>query len=187
MKNPFLIGDTIYLRPLEHEDASLIQPWVNDPDVSRFLLVHLPMNKQVEERFIDAMSRSENDIVLVIVRIQDDVPVGLTGFHQIQQKNRNAVFGINIGDKECWGQGYGTEATGLMMQFAFDKLNLNRITLHVFEFNDRAHHVYKKLGFQEEGVLRQDHYCEGQYWDTIIMGMLRDEWRELMLASQGTV
>ncbi len=178
MINPFLTGQEVYLRPLERADARIVQPWVNDPEIGRYLLIYRPFNLQAEEEFIDKVNHSDADICLLIARTSDDQAIGVTGFHQLNFKNRHAVFGINIGDKQCWGKGYGTEAGYLMMDYGFNTLNLNRVMLQVFEYNERAIHVYEKIGFQQEGILRQEHYRDGQYWDTIVMGLLRSEWEE---------
>jgi RimJ/RimL family protein N-acetyltransferase len=175
MNNPFLIGDKVYLRALERADAPTLLPWFNDPDVRRFLLGYRPLNLQAEERFIDQIADDAHAVGLLIVRRDNDQLIGATGFKQINWKNRNAEFGINIGDKSCWGQGYGTEATALMIDYGFGTLNLHRILLQVFEYNPRAAHVYEKLGFKKEGVLRQEHFRDGRYWDTIVMGLLREE------------
>src|SRR5262249_47408000 len=100
-----------------------------------------------------------------------------TGLHRIDFKERHAAFGITIGDKAEWGKGYGTETTRLLVEHAFEILNLNRVWLHVYEFNERGIRTYERVGFQKEGVLRQDHFHEGRYWSTIIMGILREEWQ----------
>jgi RimJ/RimL family protein N-acetyltransferase len=176
MKNPYLIGSTVYLRPLEREDASTLVPWFNDPEVTRTLLRYLPMNLHAEEQFIERIYQDDKQIVLGIVRRDDDRLIGTTGLHQIRHKDRNTGFGIVIGDKESWDKGYGSEATALLVRYAFETLNLNRVWLHVFEENARAVRTYEKAGFRREGVLRQDHYHGGRYGNTVVMGLLREEW-----------
>ncbi len=176
MKNPFLVGQKVYLRPLERADAPALVPWFNDPEVLRTVARHRPINLQEEEAWLERTQGSEHDLGLGIVPRATDQLVGVTGLHQMDFKNRHAAFGIIIGDKENWGKGYGTEATGLLIQYAFDTLNLNRVWLHVYEFNERGIRAYEKVGFRREGLLRQDCYREGRYWNTIVMGILREEW-----------
>ena len=176
MKNPYLIGTKIYLRPLEREDATHLVPWFNHPEVTRMLLTYRPLNLRAEEEFIDKALQNEHGLVLGIVVQGSDRLIGGTGLHQIDFKNRHAGFGITIGEKEEWGKGYGTDATRLMVQHAFETLNLNRVWLHVYEYNQRGIRAYEKVGFRKEGVLRQDTYREGRYWDTIAMAILREEW-----------
>jgi RimJ/RimL family protein N-acetyltransferase len=177
--NPFLIGARVYLRPLEHEDARLFVTWLNDPEVRRTLMTYRPINLRAEEEWLDKVVQSEHDLVLGIAIQATDKLIGATGLHRMDFKARQAAFGISIGEKTEWGNGYGTEATRLMVQHAFDTLNLNRVWLHVYEHNERGIRTYEKVGFQREGVLRQDRYQDGRYWDTISMAILRKEWETL--------
>ena len=112
----------------------------------------------------------------MIVAREGDVPLGMTGLHKIDPRHRHAEFGIMLGDPDRWGQGHGSEATRLMVRYGFETLNLHRIWLHVYEDNARGIRAYEKAGFRKEGVLRQDCFREGRYWDTIVMGLLREEW-----------
>ena len=182
MKNPFLIGVKVYLRPLEREDAPLLVPWFNDPEVTRNLRRYRPQTLRDEEAFLDKVTQSEHDVALGIVVRATDRLIGVTGLHQIDFKNRHSCFGILIGEKAEWGKGYGTEATALIVKHAFETLNLNRVWLQVYDDNARARRSYVKVGFREEGVLRQDCYREGRYWDTIVMAVLRQDWECVTLA-----
>lgn len=176
MKSPFRIGTKTYLRPLERADAPRIVPWLNDPEITRTLSVHRPLNLQNEEEFIAKVANSEHDVVLCIVVKESDAFIGVTGLHEIDFKNRHANFGISIGEKTEWSKGYGTDATSLMVQYAFETLNLNRVRLLVYDNNPRARRVYERVGFKPEGILRQERFAEGRYWDTVTMAILREEW-----------
>ena len=100
------------------------------------------------------------------------------GIHQVNWKDRLGVCGIMIGEKNYWGKGYGTEAIELLMEYAFKTLNLNRIELMVYDFNQRAIHCYEKLGFIREGLKRQAVFINGGYHDILIMAILQQEWNE---------
>lgn len=175
MRNPYLIGAHVYLRPVEADEATRIVPWFNDPEVSRFLRRYRPLSVTEEVEFLQKLRGSDTELVLGIALRETDDLIGTIGLNNIDARNRHAAFGIGIGDKQYWGKGYGTEATGLIIRHAFQTLNLNRLWLHVYEFNTRALRVYEKLGFQIEGRLRQDAFRDGRYWDTIVMGVLREE------------
>jgi RimJ/RimL family protein N-acetyltransferase len=178
MKNPFLIGTNVYLRPLERADAPRIVPWFNDPEVTATLERYRPLDLQEEEAFIERAYRSEHDLPLGIALRETDQLIGVTGLHQIDPRNRHATFGICIGEKSEWGKGHGTEVTALMVAYAFRELNLNRVWLRVYEQNRSGIRAYEKVGFRREGVLRQDRFHEGRYWDTFVLGILRQEWLE---------
>ena len=180
VKNPFLIGTKIYLRPLEREDAPLFIPWVNDAEVTRTLeALYRPINLQTEVEFIERLYKSEHDVVFGIAVRETDALIGVTGLHQMDFKNRRVVFGIFIGEKSAWGKGYGTEATALITGYAFATLNMNRVGLEVYEDNERGIKAYERVGFKREGILRQMMYREGRYWNVIIMSILREEWEAL--------
>ena len=179
MQCPFLIGPTTYLRPLEKGDAPVITPWFNDAEVTRFLLRVRPMSVAAEEAFIAGVNADPMEMILGVVVRETDRLIGTTALHKTDIRNRHTMFGIVLGDKAAWGKGYGTEVTRLMVRYAFETLNLNRVSLHVFENNPRGVRAYEKAGFRIEGRLRQDCFREGRYWDTIVMGILREEWRRV--------
>ena len=133
MKNVFLAGTKVCLRPLDRADAPLFVEWVNDPQVTRTLLLYRPMTLEAEEEFLTNVTKSDKDIVLGIVARDSDALIGIAGLHQIDFKDRHAAFGIFIGEVSEWAKGYCTEATSLMVQYAFETLNLHRVWLHVLK------------------------------------------------------
>ncbi len=179
MQNVTAVGSRIYLRPLTREDAAAVVPWVNDSEVTRTLAIgSAAVDRQTEEVFIEKMNASGHDALFGIVVQRTDQLVGSAGLHQIDFRHRRASFGIMIGEKRAWGKGYGTEATALVVDYAFRQLHLNRVQLHVYEYNPRGIRVYEKVGFQREGVLRQEHFYDGRSWDTLVMAMLRENWEK---------
>jgi RimJ/RimL family protein N-acetyltransferase len=179
VNNPFLIGFKIYLRPLERDDARTVMGWLNDPEVRRTLQVYRPISLKAEEEFIDKLGQNDNAVTLGIAVKATDKLIGVTGLKDIDFKNRHAGFGIALGEKDEWGKGYGTEATRLIVGHAFGTLNLNRVWLHVYQDNERGLRTYQRVGFKQEGLLRQEIYRAGRYWDTILMSILRQEWEEI--------
>jgi UDP-4-amino-4,6-dideoxy-N-acetyl-beta-L-altrosamine N-acetyltransferase len=173
MPPAFLSGTHVYLRALERADAPTILPWVNDQQVIQHLLIHKPMNLAAEEAFIDAVNRSDHDVAFGICETTTHELIGVAGLHRVDAKNRHAMFGIFIGAAAHRGKGYGTEVTAMAVRYAFDTLNLHRVWLHVYEDNKGAIRAYEKVGFKTEGVLRQDSFRRGRYWNTVTMGVLR--------------
>jgi RimJ/RimL family protein N-acetyltransferase len=177
LKNPFLIGKQIYLRPLEPSDAAIMQPWMNDPEVSRNLGSYRPASLKFELDFIERTAASTTDIALGIVSSDDDRLLGTAGLMQIDWKNRSALFGISIGERADRGKGHGTEAARLIVALAFERLNLNRVGLVVYEFNQAGIRSYERVGFRREGVLRDYVFVDGRYWNAHTMAILRAEWK----------
>jgi RimJ/RimL family protein N-acetyltransferase len=177
---PQINGQRVALREFRLEDIPVIQAWVNDPEIIRFLSWGIfPQTLRETERFVEAQMSGEDPMnrALVISLYEDEQCIGTTGCHNIDWRSRSAEFGIVIGKLDYLGKGYGTEATELVLDFSFNELNLHRVYLHVFDFNLRAIGAYQKCGFVEEGRLRDAFFREGNYHDIVVMGILEEEHR----------
>jgi RimJ/RimL family protein N-acetyltransferase len=174
-----LEGRLVNLRPLEPGDLERVFTWINDQETIRFLAARYPISMSEEERWLTNQPAAGFANMRLAIETKDGVHIGNCGLHEGQAENRKASLGIVIGDKDYWSNGYGTDAIVTLLRFGFHEMNLNRIWLHVYEFNERAIACYKKCGFVEEGRLRQNAFTEGRYWDTITMGILRSEFDAL--------
>ena len=178
-----LRGKSVLLRPVKRSDISYFLKWFNDPEVIQYLELYLPMTEMSEEKFIEELgtTRAKSDVILVIeaVGANSTRPIGNCGLHDINSKDHKAIFGIVIGEKDHWNKTYGTEAAQLLINYGFQQLNLHRISSSAFSFNERSIKLHKKLGFHEEGRLRQAMFKNGQYHDLVLFGILREEWRGL--------
>ena len=186
-----IVGERVRLRPIEKDDLLRFVEWFSDPGVRRYVAMYLPLGSAQEEKWYERnLDRGPEQSWALEVRSPEDEEVwtliGSCGFHEIHWRTRAAEFGIAIGDREYWGRGYGTDAVQALVRWGFETLNLNRIYLRVFADNPRAIRSYEKAGFVKEGTLRQDEYHEGQYVDTVVMGVLREEWLAARPASIGT-
>ena len=100
--------------------------------------------------------------------------IGGCGIQNVNWLSRVALVGIMIGDKDYWGKGYGTDAMKTLVTFIFNNMNINKIRLSTFSFNERAIKSYKKCGFTVEGVLKNEIFKDGKYYDEIIMSIFKD-------------
>jgi len=179
-----LVGKKCILRALEPKDADELIKYVNDWEVRQYLQVFIPLTKTDEINFIENVRTQMialKEFVFGIEVIPEKKLVGTTGLHKVDWKNKNAEFGIAIWNKNYWGKGIGTEATQLLLKYAFEELGFHRIYLRVFGFNLRAIKCYEKVGFKQEGILRETLWRDGKWHNTIIMGILEHEYRELYM------
>ncbi len=172
-----LTGKKVILRPLSLKDAPNFCRWLADPEVTQFLEIHdLPKPSLKEERdWIKQAQVAKNKISFSIDTIKHQ-HIGTVSLDKISEYHKRVSFGIFIGDKEYWGQGYGTEAVKLILDYGFRKLRLHRIYLSVIAFNFRAQKAYKKVGFKFEGKFRQHMYRNGAWHDLLWMGVLQEEY-----------
>jgi len=174
-------GERIRFRAAEREDLPTFVAWINDPEVRAGISLYLPMSMASEEKWFENMLERHPDEQPLVIEARHGKgwkTIGNCGFFDINSHYRSAEFGIMIGEKSMWNQGYGTEAVKLLLRHGFETLNLNRIMLRVFENNPHAIRTYEKAGFTHEGRLRQAHYTKGQYVDVLLMSVLRSEWKE---------
>lgn len=171
-----LEGSLVRLRALERADAERAHRWMNNAQVREFLHgMRYPVSTEDEERWIEGAASSSFSRVVLAIETKEGVHIGNVELRGVSAEDRHGELGIVIGEKEYWGEGYGTDAIVTLLRFAFGVMNLHRVWLTTGEDNPRAIACYRRCGFQEEGRLRQDRYLGGRYWDTIVMGVLREE------------
>lgn len=175
----YIRGGKIYLRPFETADVDfLYESTNNDLQGRKFTGTQSSFQKRTVEDYIQKDANDDTRVSFAIVKLQDDRMVGEVVLNDINRNNRCANFRIWIADRDI-GNGYGTEATVLALDYGFGMLNLHRIELDVYEINKRAIHVYEKAGFRREGVKRQSWYFNHEYLDTVVMGILEEEFRRI--------
>ena len=172
-----LTGQLIHLCAVDPDrDAEIIARWSRDSQFWR--LAHTEpaypelarqRKQRIEDRGLDLKG-------FAIRLLADERLIGLIGLYTIFRPHREAFMGIHIGERDFWGKGYGTDALRALLHYAFDELNLQRVSLSVLEGNARAMRSYEKCGFHYEGRERQVWTYDGRRWDEIYMGLLREEW-----------
>ena len=173
---PKLTGPRRYLSPMTAEDAELYTQWLNDQVVTEGLAVATKNITLAGEREYIAKGAVEHSYS-VVARDTNRL-IGNVALVDLDYQERTAEIGVFIGDRDYWGQGYGAEAMGLLMAYAFDVLNIRNIWLRVFDFNQRAITSYLRLGFREVGRRRMAVRRRGREYDMVFMDILDEEFRE---------
>jgi len=182
MKQDLLSGEVVRLvAPNPETDAEYLARWARDSEYLRLLdfdpARQWSIKKHKEWLEKDLVETEKSDNFFFMVRtLADDRLIGLVGLDGILWNHGTAWVGIGIGEREYWGKGYGTDAMQTILRYGFDELNLHRVSLSVFEYNQRAIRSYEKAGFVIEGRIRQCLRRDGRRWDLIFMGILREEW-----------
>ncbi|KIG19360.1 Spermidine N1-acetyltransferase [Enhygromyxa salina] len=165
------------MRRPEPRDIPAILRFKNDPEVAAALGGFSTGYSQADgEDWLARRQSRSDELVHAIATIQDDTCLGHVGLYQIDHRIRSAEFAIMLGEKSAWGKGIGGAVTRWMVDFGFAQLNLNRVFLSVLASNQRAHRLYTRIGFVQEGVLREAQFKNGQYHDVVCMSVLRKEW-----------
>jgi len=171
-----LMGEKVRLWALEREDLIKFCIWTNDPSVVYLTGLH-PMPKSFAETqaWYEMAMRNPAQRTFAI-KTHDCEHIGIVELMDIDLRARRCELGIFIGDGNYINKGYGREAVKLTLDFVFKQLNINKVAVRVLDYNAKAIEFFKKIGFKEEGLLRQDYFADGKYYDIHVMGLLAGEW-----------
>ncbi|MEU0391792.1 GNAT family protein [Streptomyces sp. NPDC006208] len=172
------LGDLVKLRAMGPSDAEALWRWNHDPDVMRWMDDTYPQSlAQVEKWMTERARNTYADVLFGIEVLGDGKLIGLVALHGAEPEKGCAELDIYLGEKDSWGGGYATDAMRTACRYGFDDMRLHKITLTVVTENHAAHRVYEKVGFVDEGRLRQVFRREGQWYDMFTMGLLEGELR----------
>jgi RimJ/RimL family protein N-acetyltransferase len=164
------------LRAVEEGDLAHIHRWWNDRRVQRFQTLHRqPVSLAVTERWYRDAGNDPRQLRLLIEEKESGRPIGTIDLFDIRPPDGVAELAIMIGDVEAWGQGFGPEAVGAMLDLAFNHLGLRKTLLRAMAYSQGAIDAYQGQGFVVEGTLRQQVFWDGDYHDQILLGVLREE------------
>ncbi|HPH95441.1 MAG TPA: GNAT family protein [Anaerolineaceae bacterium] len=176
MEDKIYKGKLVRLAIQQKDNVKAYERWNLDSEYAR-LADSDPSYLWSRQQMAEWIDKEEDCQVSFNIRtLADDKLIGGVGLWISDWASRNAWVGIGIGEREYWGKGYGTEAMRLIVRFGFRELNLNRISLDVFGYNERAVRSYEKVGFKVEGRMREWINRAGVRSDLIYMGLLRREW-----------
>jgi diamine N-acetyltransferase len=180
-----IAGERVALGPLRRDQFPLIERWTNDLATQRLSGFPDPPEPWTADRvtaFFDRMLTDPRRVWFALYETAAWRMIGHTNLRDIDHHHGTAEFGITIGDPADRGQGYGTEATRLILDYAFTALGLTNVLLDTTEYNHAAIRTYEKAGFKEIGRRRQSHFSGGRLWDVVFMDCVADEFPSPVLA-----
>ncbi|MGM0602913.1 MAG: GNAT family N-acetyltransferase [Bacillota bacterium] len=167
-------GERIYLSPINPDDAEKYTEWFNDLELTVNLLQsNMLISPGKEKEILEKLSKEGYNFA--IVEKENDRLLGNCSLMDVDHVHRTSELGIFIGDKDYHSKGYGTEALNLLLDYAFNILNLKNVMLKVHAFNKRAVKCYRKVGFKVIGKRRSAFEIAGKRHDEILMDILKEE------------
>lgn len=184
MEHQLLKGDLVYLTVEDPQIlAEAFSRWSSDTEYWRLATsdATLPRSSRIIKEWLEKELGKDNPklFMFAIHSLQDRQLIGEIDMDIVLWTHGESFVGIVLGEREYWGKGYGTDAMRVILRYAFMELNLQRVSLNVFEYNPRARRSYEKAGFKEEGRCREFLQRDGKRYELIFMGILRSEWEEL--------
>ena len=171
------VGEVILRKP-EPRDLDALYVQKNDPELAAMLGgFHCGYSRGDLQAWLEFHRTARDEVLWTIADRNTDACLGHVGLYKIDHRIGTAEFAILLGDRQWWGKGVGKACTIFAVTHAFQQLNLRRVYLEVLATNERAATLYRKLGFKDEGRLRQHQFKNGAHVDVLVMGLMRDEWR----------
>lgn len=171
-----VVGDRVYLSPMNVEDVEIYTKWMNDFSVTDGLGMSGRVTSiETEKNYINSMT-TNGEYQFAIIDTKNDKLIGNGGFSSIDHSRQTAEVGLFIGEEEIRNIGLGTEALKLLIKYGFEYLNLNNIMLKVYSFNERAIKCYQKCGFKEFGKRHKSICIKNTWFDEIYMEILKEDY-----------
>ena len=174
MFGPVLRCALVTLRPPDESDPDRFVAWLADTEVTRYLKRQFAVALDMEREWFKSTGESKTVVYWIIEA--EGRAIGATGIHGIDWVNAHASTGSVIGERSCWGKGYGSEAMRLRTAYAFRQLNLHKLTSSAFTENERSKRALMKAGYREVGVQREQMWRDGRWHDHWLCEILRAEW-----------
>ena len=176
MFGPLLRGEKVTLRPARENDAEHFVRWFADMEVTRYLNRRMAVTLEQEQEYLKKIGESKDDVWWMIDA--EEKPIGATGVHRINWLDANGTTGIMIGEKDCWGRGYATEAMRLRTRHAFRELNLHKLMTEVDSGNEASRKALERNGYRVVGIRREQTFREGKWHDRWLGELLRADWEK---------
>lgn len=175
----FLTGKKVNLRPYNKvTDLELCQRWINDPEVRQYLKSLWPLTFEQEEEFLKQISSNKTSVFLII-ETKDHKPIGSMVLVKINWIDRTAVTGALIGEKRYRNRGYGTDAKMILLNYAFNTLNLRKINSNATTDNKPSISYNMKCGYKIEGIRKKQFFRVGKYVDEVYLSVFKKDFQKL--------
>ena len=173
MFGPVLEGRVARLRPPREADLAVVMLWFEDLEVTRTLAAVLAPSEAGEREWFERAGKAQNQVSWLIEH--EGRPVGTTGIVGIDWVNQRGSTGIVL-DRAAWGKGIATEVMQLRTAFAFEQLNLHKLSSSYLDGNEASARAQARAGYREIGRLRDHFFRDGRWLDEIITEVLREDW-----------
>lgn len=178
-----IVGKKVILSEIDPEDIEWMRNERNKPEMRKYFREWKDITKDQQQKWYNTRGNNSdpNHVYFKILEKKNNTIVGCCGLHYIDWRLRSAEFGVFL-SKEAQGKGLGKEALLLLFDYGFKEMNLHKIWCEVYDLNNSVE-LYRHIGLVDEGILRDNYFCEGKYGNSYVLSILEDEWRNKYGAS----
>lgn len=175
-----LKGTKVYLVPIEREDLEALRVWRNRPEFRKYFREYREISKDMQLKWYESKVLGDPSTIMFAIRSnEDDSLLGCCGLCYINWVHKNADLSLYIGYENSYidNEGYAKEACELMFVYGYDELNLRKIWTEIYEFDEPKFQLYTEMGFHQDGMLRDQYFYDGRYWNSRMLSLLSDEFK----------
>ena len=179
-----LVGKKVRLIAMEAEHVEMLRELANDPEFEKMVVGwSFPISRTDQAKWFEGC-KNDLSAIRYVISTAEDGPVGSIGLRNIDWKNGTAEGGgMRIAKKEIRTRGLATDAWMTLMRYCFEELRLNRVVGSALVYNKASQKVCERVGFKQEGLMRQAVYKNGRFHDVILYACLRSDYEELTAAN----
>tara|TARA_R110002033_G_scaffold139077_1_gene178248 strand:+ start:4129 stop:4665 length:537 start_codon:yes stop_codon:yes gene_type:complete len=174
-------GKKVGLRALEREDLKYLRDWRNKEDFRRNFREVRELSLTDQEKWFESIQNTKHiNFMFTIVDLETNEPIGAAGLLYINWINRSADFSFYIGKDDIYidDKDASLEAVNLLIKYGFNNLNLNKIWMELYEFDTKKIDIFtKKFNFKQDGLLRENCFEDGKYWDSYLISLLSKDFK----------
>lgn len=177
-----LKGLLVGLTAVEYEDLRQLMAWRNKQGFRKYFREHRELNSAMQEQWFEKRILNDHTTIMFSIRrLSDNTLLGCCGFVYVNWVHRHADLSLYIGWKDAYidKEGYAEDACKLLLKYGYGELALNKVWTEIYSFDKKKENLYNKLGFHRDGLLRQNYFYDGQWWDSLILSLLASEFNSL--------
>jgi RimJ/RimL family protein N-acetyltransferase len=175
MEDTAIQGERIYLRPVAIEDANKNYcRWINNPEVTKYTESRFSTSTIEDIKAYIAKEIKSDSLFFAIVLKENDRHIGNMKIHRTDKNHKHGEISLLIGETSCWRQGIATEAIKLLVNYVFTTLNFHKVYAGCYANNVGSIKAFKKAGFQEEGLMKEQYLFENKYIDAVLLGRINN-------------
>lgn len=171
-------GEKVYLSGIEKDDLPLLMKWRNNPEYRKFFREYREINADMQLNWYENKVMQDSSTVMFSIRsTRDDSLLGCCGLCYINWIHRHADLSLYIGWNESYidDEGYAEESCKLLFNYGFNELGLNKIWTEIYEFDNKKYDLYHSFGFHDDGLLREQYFYDGKWWNSYVMSLIRND------------
>ena len=173
-------GEKVYLCPVEKDDLEQLRIWRNQSDFRKYFREYREIGKDMQMKWYETKVLNDPSTIMFSIRkVETDELLGCCGLCYINWVHRNADLSLYIGWNNTYidKEGYAAESCNLMFDFGFKELGLMKIWTEIYEFDTAKYELYSSLGMKQDGLLRNQYFHDGKWWNSRIISLLSSEWK----------